>query len=172
MPIKGVLETHSLEIHRSVLQEICFGGLHEAVDMDLFSPNGMELSSCRVSISRCNFLISNNTILSNLHWILMKYMMISLEKAFYFAQFRGIRIFLLPAAILFLALHGSKRLKREWDSAFLTYMNIQNMSFVYNCSVVICREKKKKKKKKIRTNKGLDDEHFSCTQHTGFSIAL
>lgn len=101
----------------------------------------------------------------------MEYM-ISLEKAFHFAQFRGIRIFLLPAAILLLALHGSKCLEKEWGSALPTCMNIQIMSFVYNSSVLICRKKKRKKEKKIRTEKGLGDEHSSCTQLIAFIIAL
>lgn len=54
----------------------------------------------------------------------MEYMVISLAKAFYFAQFRGIRIFLQPAAILLLALHGSECLKKGRDNALLTYTNI------------------------------------------------
>ena len=90
----------------------------------MFSPNGIELSGCTVSIRRCYFAISNNAIDNNLCCIHMEYMILSLAKAFYFAQFRGIRIFLQPAAILFLVLHGSKHLKKGRDNALLTYTNI------------------------------------------------
>ena len=75
----------------------------------------------------------------------MEYMMISLAKALYFAQFRGIRIFLLPAAILLFALHGSKCLKKGHDNALLTYMNIQILPLIYSCSVVICKKKVEQK---------------------------
>lgn len=63
----------------------------------------------------------------------MEYMTISLSKAFYFAQFRGIRIFLQPAAILFLAFHKSKCLKKGRNNALLTYTNFQILPFIYSC---------------------------------------
>lgn len=106
----------------------------------------MELSGCTVSIRKCYFAISNNVIDNNLCHIHMEYMTICLAKVFYFAQFRGIRIFLQPAAILFLALHGSKYLEKGRDNALLTYTNIQILPFIYSCFVLLCRKKVEQKK--------------------------
>lgn len=123
MPVRGVLEIQALETQRSDLQEVFFGGLHKAEYLSLSSPNGT-VTVHTASIRRCCFTVSSNAIDNNLCFIHLEYMIISLAKGVYFAQFRGIRIFLPSPAILFLALHGSKCFKKGRDKALLTYTNI------------------------------------------------
>jgi len=77
----------------------------------------------------------------------MEYTTISLAKAFYFAQFRHTRIFLQPAAILFLVLHESKCLEKGRDNALLTYTNIQNLPLLNSCFMLLCRKQKWNRKR-------------------------